>query len=901
MSNSLTGDFEVVLQVSGGTVNRLLASMHQNDFRNPNVPSFPHCVRLRIGDDKMIDGVRGRVDAQVAVPRIQLIHGATDRFILEVGIRARYVPDAATVPLPEFIHGTVRAEYQIKDINPKCYGWERDADRYIWVRVVKDSVHFDGTAEDDRKVLGGLAAAVHPEDPAAAHAANVAKITRQIAALLAGRFRAAPHPVSAHFKRGSMRSLSTPQGSVVAIPLLKPALLWGGAIKPADIASINTILTDGSDVALAADVAYIRSIVDSIMTPFKDFTRTVPVSASGISTVYEVSIDPPTVEAWEPHGSFAVITIKIVGSAKTKSVMADAYFDVHQNVTLNFSVDYAGWKGASGFLWIVAGSRTINVSAADGLFPGTVVDKVSAAVDAAVGPMVVAACAQGQPSLDAMLQQIQELVDQLRTLDDRSSVAINKCAFVTEGMVLRGTISLAPRHWTHVDFRTTKDRTEVSAFESWIPGGRIDKFEWQWKFFDPHLSRGNATHDDRFLLRRPIGKVGRWGGAIAGSMPVVGLDENGTLCLHIWGVLVDADTGELVTTFKDTSTEKVTTGKGFDHSADAGQCSDFTFNVRITQGAGQTVGPLLQNVPGLSQHVPFPELALVQPGVAQAEPANTLVLYVDEGWDQETRSALRGGLATCRRHDAGLILVFLFREGQFAAASQRVRADVEALKQELGIATVLNEDVRGGWSASLALRRGAGVQWRLVSPLGDVTWTHDGRATPEMLAAALDRHLVISPPPRPGLLRPALDIGTQLGTEALHPAPAYPYVESDCPSVPLGRLATRETVVTFIQPDSASSESRLRQLSSRYGQREDGPAIVVVVNGADARQAEALKNELGLDFVVLPDPNRTISNRFGIGIWPTTMTIDRTGVVSAVDTGVDTGEAGALPRGKAAE
>ena len=59
----------------------------------------------------------------------------------------------------------------------------------------------------------------------------------------------------------------------------------------------------------------------------------------------------------------------------------------------------------------------------------------------------------------------------------------------------------------------------------------------------------------------------------------------------------------------------------------------------------------------------------------------------------------------------------------------------EALKQEFGIATVLNEDVRGGWSATLALRRGAGVQWRLVSPQGDVTWTHDGRATPEMLAA----------------------------------------------------------------------------------------------------------------------------------------------------------------------
>ncbi len=33
MANALTGDFEGVLQVSGGTINRLLATLHQNNFR----------------------------------------------------------------------------------------------------------------------------------------------------------------------------------------------------------------------------------------------------------------------------------------------------------------------------------------------------------------------------------------------------------------------------------------------------------------------------------------------------------------------------------------------------------------------------------------------------------------------------------------------------------------------------------------------------------------------------------------------------------------------------------------------------------------------------------------------------------------------------------------------------
>jgi hypothetical protein len=123
MSNPLTGDFDAVFQVSGATVNRLLASMHQNAFTNRDLPSFPHTVQIRIGDDRALDGVRGFTQVQLGCPRIELIHGATDRFILVVDVRARYRPDPGTEPLPEFIHGTVRAEYRIRDIDPSCYGW----------------------------------------------------------------------------------------------------------------------------------------------------------------------------------------------------------------------------------------------------------------------------------------------------------------------------------------------------------------------------------------------------------------------------------------------------------------------------------------------------------------------------------------------------------------------------------------------------------------------------------------------------------------------------------------------------------------------------------------------------------------------------------------------------------
>src|SRR3954465_12635951 len=98
MANPLTGDFDAVLQVSGGTVNRLLASMHQNAWAKPNLPSFPHSIVVRLGEQEGIDGIQGRRGGRGPVPRIEFVDRADDRFVLDVSIRARYLPDPGTEP-----------------------------------------------------------------------------------------------------------------------------------------------------------------------------------------------------------------------------------------------------------------------------------------------------------------------------------------------------------------------------------------------------------------------------------------------------------------------------------------------------------------------------------------------------------------------------------------------------------------------------------------------------------------------------------------------------------------------------------------------------------------------------------------------------------------------------------
>jgi len=61
---------------------------------------------------------------------------------------------------------------------------------------------------------------------------------------------------------------------------------------------------------------------------------------------------------------------------------------------------------------------------------------------------------------------------------------------------------------------------------------------------------------------------------------------------------------------------------------------------------------------------------------------------------------------------------------------------------------------------------------------------------------------------------------------------------------------------------------------------------VVVVDRATAREAEALKDASGVDFVAVPDLAGAIGDDIGVDTWPTTMTVDVTGTVSDVEIGV---------------
>jgi hypothetical protein len=856
MANPITGDFEAVLQVSGETVNRLMATMHQNSGARPHLPSFPHSLSLRIGDRRPKDRVRGLLQAQVSVPRIKLVHGATDRFQLNVDLRAQFRPDPGTGPFPAFVNGTVHAEYHLVDIDPHCFGWAKKARDYLWIRLVRGSVTFAGTWADEDQP--GLVIRIPDIAEEEARDREIrGRITRQIEALLATMFEATPHPVSQRFRRGTLRSLSLANGrSAVVIPV-------GLTGEPSgQIASVNSILLGDSDFGIGVALEYILSVADRALAAVRTFNTTVHVHVStpwpspDVDTVYRIRVNPPSV-SWQPLGSYAVLKVRIHGSATTDSILPDATFDVEQDIIFNFDPSTEALR-------LSRGAATYSTHSG-GVGSGQIANAVNKAIGKALNNIVDSACAQAQPSLDATVARKQEMIGQLRTVDDQADAHVTQATFLADGMILRGAIVLTSRRSPVATFAFTPEGDGHSALLSWIPGGRIDRFEWRWTWSGSGHP-DNRVHEDRFVLRRPAARRSRWGMSVGLTTPVPGIDGNGVVCLTVKGVQTDPRTGALIPVQSTL------------------RCTRFGLRVSDTvTAAGGSV--FLHDMPDLSQDVPFAQLALHRADAAQSSRANTLVAYLDETWDGDVAATLREALYAVRRDDSGLVLLVLVKEGVLARAGSAPWEAIGEISAELGIGAIVNEDVGGRWSSALAVGpERVGLAWRLLAPGGGVTWMRDGRTAPDELASALDGHLIPCLPPRPGPILPGIAVGEVVSSKALDPGLFDLDEDTHCPPVHLGRAAAGGSVVVFAHANSESSLAHVQDVARRYD-AEHSPELLVVIEGADAAGAEAVQRRLGLDVAALPDPEGRITERFGIGTWPTTVTLDPIGSVAAVEVG----------------
>ena len=81
---------------------------------------------------------------------------------------------------------------------------------------------------------------------------------------------------------------------------------------------------------------------------------------------------------------------------------------------------------------------------------------------------------QAEPSLSGVKQSRSALASQLQDLDGAADAYYDSAEFHLPGIVLRGWISVAHRKRPQLAFKKL-DADGLSAFDSWIPGGRIDR------------------------------------------------------------------------------------------------------------------------------------------------------------------------------------------------------------------------------------------------------------------------------------------------------------------------------------------------------------------------------------------------------------------------------------------
>ena len=205
---------------------------------------------------------------------------------------------------------------------------------------------------------------------------------------------------------------------------------------------------------------------------------------------------------------------------------------------------------------------------------------------------------------------------------------------------------------------------------------------------------------------------------------------------------------------------------------------------------------------------PVAELAIheVNSGATNGHGANTLIVRAGNSWNREVAMSLRDGLQDCRRQDAGLVVLVLFSDRRLMEAQPELLEELRALAADLEAPLVVNEDVEGSWSNALRIEDRDGVEWRLVTPTGGVTWAHSGHLGARELAHALDDYLLRSPLPAIEHVTDGPPAGARVTGFAFESdvVGRQSNLDEGCPPPPFERLGL-ETAVKFIKKNSSSS------------------------------------------------------------------------------------------------
>jgi peroxiredoxin len=441
------------------------------------------------------------------------------------------------------------------------------------------------------------------------------------------------------------------------------------------------------------------------------------------------------------------------------------------------------------------------------------------------------------------------LANALRTFEGSASVDYTQVDVRPDGVVVRGQVATANRIAPVVEVHEVSAGGPLTAFQSWIPGGRIDRFTWSWVEYPPEspgpwsgvARMETLTH--RFLFDRPAG-----------------ITSASEVCLRIEGERILPD--------------------GRVEAVDAGfVCLPPApvFGLNAPSWFAPATVPLWK--PGLPATTRLRDAIGAHISVYNDRPQeqltqNTLVFFPD--WRSDAPfDALARALTAARRPMLPAVLIVLPTEA-FDMPRREVEARLGRFPPVIASRVQVAEDTESGWSQTF------GVDARpalfLINARGEFVWNGGGAIDPARITAALESLMVPAPRPRFQPLRMKVAAGDR--------APDVLFRDDRGNEGALHRFLGRSVTLTFWQSWSKPCLDELRRLETLLHDVGHTDAAVVAFHGGPAPKSfDAIRRQHGLSFPIVDDAEHRVARRFGVRCWPTTISIDAEGRIERVQLG----------------
>jgi peroxiredoxin len=860
MANSLTGDYEAVVQIAIRQINGLLATLHQNadddaplkllhstsvrigvpPRRRPDVDAFGDWVtayqKARPGrglddlrtqltstappgaakvladafaafvDDLVIqlppDVVRGRAKLQVSSLTITVPSGSSTEITAHAHVRAQYYPDPATTDLPAPVHGEVRATFDVRR-DPYPRG------RRLLIRPSAQDAKIQFIAAPGT----GLTST------------DESRIATEVRKVLREGLRMPPIDLPADFMFSDFKGLGSGSNQVIALPFQ-----LSGATSPSNgIQSLTQSFIGSSGFGFGVSRQYVNSLID--LEAIRQGIASQSIERLGATYHLRFSSGPTltfkngTIEisgrvevetntSWAPNGYVQfkqLVRLVLDPHSQVITLLRAAPADVDES-------------------WFIPHGTAFNVVTSE----------------------VIKALDENNPTVRRTFDDARSALNKgLDTFDGAAAAQYTAVLITADGVLTRGEI-LSPargrqrRRAPVVEIAETHQGAAFTAFESWMPAGRIDRFVWTW--VEP-LGLGSlsgvtrtAVDEHRFILPKPVS-----------------VTHVSQICLRLEGIQT-MSSGQAVSTAGGTTC----------------QVAEPEFGIDIPSWLEPLTTPLWK--PDLADTDTLREAIAGNLSVQaifslHTQPLRNALVYFVDGRRDRPLDGLMAVLAQTR-NTAWLVTTIVLPAGSFDTSRGELESRLGVPRESFPTPLLYTEDDEGGWTRTFRVSQTPSIY--LINGRGEFVWKHEGEPNPAAVAAALSEYMV---PSDRSLFRPV-----RLTVSPGDAAPDAVFEAGD-QQYALHRLRGRDVVLNFWQSWSRPCLTELQRLQRLHQEGEQAPAIIAFHGGSNSGALDDVRKRLGLSYPLVHDSQQRIAQKYGVRCWPTTIKIGANGRVDHIQYG----------------